>query len=184
MSVLFITMTPESLDSYYQEIGRAGRDGERADATLFFRRQDIGAQSYKTGAGKVDPETLEGVLNKLAGAADPVPVKELAEDAGLSQRKAEAVLQTLEDAGAVESLPAGEVELVPSADLAEAVSSAVEAREQRREANRERLEQMRAYADAHSCRREILLRYFGDTFTGPCGFCDNCEGLTAPSNRD
>jgi superfamily II DNA helicase RecQ len=41
--------------------------------------------------------------------------------------------------------------------------------------NLERLEQMRGYADTVGCRREYLLRYFGDDFTGPCHNCDNCE---------
>jgi len=39
----------DSLDSYYQEIGRAGRDGEKAEAVLFFRTEDLGIQKFHTG---------------------------------------------------------------------------------------------------------------------------------------
>ena len=37
---------------------------------------------------------------------------------------------------------------------------------------------MQEYADTSACRRELLLRYFGDEFTGPCNNCDNCEAAT------
>jgi ATP-dependent DNA helicase RecQ len=39
----------DSLDSYYQEIGRAGRDGEKAEAILFFRTEDLGLQKFHAG---------------------------------------------------------------------------------------------------------------------------------------
>jgi ATP-dependent DNA helicase RecQ len=139
---------PDSLDSYYQEIGRAGRDGEKAEAILFYRKADIGAQSFKTGEGRIDLDVLE----RLAETGDPEAV---AQEAGLSTRKLMSALQRLEDAGTPEA--------------------AVALQEQRREMKKERLEAMRAYADLAACRREHLLRYLGDDFTGPCSGCDNCD---------
>ncbi|MDF3015646.1 MAG: ATP-dependent helicase, RecQ family, partial [Thermomicrobiales bacterium] len=139
---------PDSLDSYYQEIGRAGRDGEKAEAILFYRKADIGAQSFKTGEGRIDLDVLE----RLAETGDPEAV---AQEAGLSTRKLMSALQRLEDAGTPEA--------------------AVALQEQRREMKKERLEAMRAYADLAACRREHLLRYLGDDFTGPCAGCDNCD---------
>ncbi|MBV9157012.1 MAG: RecQ family zinc-binding domain-containing protein [Acidobacteriaceae bacterium] len=61
------------------------------------------------------------------------------------------------------------------ADLEQAAQSVAERQEERQEVNKARLEQMRAYADTAVCRREHLLRYFGEAFTGPCKYCDNCE---------
>ncbi|HEV2279976.1 MAG TPA: ATP-dependent DNA helicase RecQ, partial [Acidobacteriaceae bacterium] len=51
----------DSLDAYYQEIGRAGRDGKPAEAVLFYRAQDISAQRYKTGSGNIKTAEMEAV---------------------------------------------------------------------------------------------------------------------------
>jgi ATP-dependent DNA helicase RecQ len=166
---------PDSLDSYYQEIGRAGRDGERAEAILFFREQDIGAQAFHTGQGKVDAQQLEEVVEVIAEQEQPVAPKEIVEETSLSARKLTGVIQRLEDVGVVETLPTGEVQLRESADFEQAVLEVAEHQEQRKEMNKERLSRMREYADTSSCRREHLLRYFGDPFHGPCQNCDNCE---------
>ncbi len=166
---------PDSLDAYYQEIGRAGRDGEKADAILFFRRQDIGAQAFHTGQGKVDTKQLESIAETLSEKDEPVEPEELAEEVNLSTRKLTNALHRLEDAGAVEVLPTGEVQLAEDTDITEATEEAAEQQEQRKERNKERLREMREYADTTTCRRELLLRYFGDDFTGPCQNCDNCE---------
>jgi ATP-dependent DNA helicase RecQ len=164
----------DSLDSYYQEIGRAGRDGKNADAVLFFRRQDIGAQSFKTGEGRIPTEVLEQVIERVAGEEVPVDPNALAKDVGLSPRKLTSALQRLQDAGALETLPTGEVR-ASDADPAEAVQVAAQEQDAVREGKRERLQKMREYAETMGCRREMLLRYLGDAFQGPCGRCDNCE---------
>lgn len=165
----------DSLDAYYQEIGRAGRDGEKAEAVLFYRSEDIGAASFKAAEGKLAPEEAKRVAEIIADQDGPVEPAEIGEHANLSERKLTTAIHRLEDTGAVEVLPTGEVQLGVDADLNEAARLAAEEQERRREIKRHRLRQMQEYAETSACRREHLLRYFGDEFTGPCSRCDNCE---------
>src|SRR4029079_4822545 len=51
---------PESLDAYYQEIGRAGRDGDAAATVLFYRQEDLGLRKFFTSAS-ADPVILQRV---------------------------------------------------------------------------------------------------------------------------
>jgi ATP-dependent DNA helicase RecQ len=168
----------DSLDSYYQEIGRAGRDGQKAEAVLFFRREDLGVQKFRTGEGKLEPEQIERVADIISDQEGPVEPEEIADKTDLSERKLATVIHRLEDVGALEVLPSGEVELDEKADVTEAAHAAAEEQERRKEIRQERLRQMQEYADTSACRREHLLRYFGDDFTGPCNNCDNCEAAT------
>jgi ATP-dependent DNA helicase RecQ len=167
---------PESVDSYYQEVGRAGRDGEPAHAILFYRPEDLGLRRFFAGTGRVGVDELREVAEAVSGARDPIAPTELQERTELSQTKLATAISRLEDAGAVEVLPTGHVASQPSAPpVDEAVEEALETEEDRREFERSRLDMIRAFAETAGCRREFVLSYFGEPFAGPCGHCDNCR---------
>jgi ATP-dependent DNA helicase RecQ len=161
---------PESLDSYYQEVGRAGRDAEPADAILFYRPQNAGIRKFHAGSGKLDESQVEHVLEALSkGPADPPAV---ANASGVGPKKTEAILQQLADEGVVDYHD-GVFEIRQGVDAHESISSVVAHNELLRQRRKERLQQMQTYAAIATCRREFLLRYFDDEW-GACVNCDNC----------
>src|SRR3954453_13877058 len=180
---VFHAEVPESVDSYYQGGGRAGRDGEPASAILFFRPEDLGLRRFFAGSGHIGADELSEVAEIVGAARDPVDPADLQERTELSQSKLATAVSRPEDAGAVEVLPTGHVAARPDAPpLDDAVREALDEEEDRREFARSRLEMMRAFAETDGCRREFVLSYFGEPFDGvPCGHCDNCRaGKTAP----
>jgi ATP-dependent DNA helicase RecQ len=90
---------PKNIESFYQEIGRAGRDGAAAQTVLFYSFADVA--TYKEMLAENSPANLGLQLAKL--------------------------------------------------------------------------ERMQQYADAHTCRRQILLSYFSEELPEPCGNCDVCR---------
>jgi ATP-dependent DNA helicase RecQ len=173
----------ESLDSYYQEIGRAGRDGEPAEALLFYRAEDLGLRRFFAGGGQVDVAEIGAVLEAVSDAGGPIEPARLQEATQLSETKLATAISRLEDVGAVAVLPDGEVEPAPLAALRrQAIEAAAEEEAKRRLLDRSRVDMMRGYAETDGCRREFVLSYFGEPFDAPCGNCDNClAGRSAAS---
>jgi ATP-dependent DNA helicase RecQ len=168
--------SPASLDSYYQEVGRAGRDGDPAEVALLHHAKDLNLQKFLT-ARRPKPEALRAVLGAFDDAGE-LTAADLRARSGLGAARATAALNLLEQAGAVLTGTDGRMRRgdVPAAA---AVQRAVEIAERHRGAVRSRIEMMRGYAETTDCRRRLLLGYFGEQLVDPCGHCDTCEAGTA-----
>jgi ATP-dependent DNA helicase RecQ len=165
----------ESLDAYYQEIGRAGRDGEPAEAVLFYRPEDLSLRRFLSAGGTVDGDDAAAVVDAVDEAGGDTTLEDLAESVDLSDRKATQTVNLLDELGAVERGPGGEVTVTGEVSAGEAAAAVEEAEQARKDVDASRLEMMRGYAETRTCRRRFLLTYFGEDFDRLCGHCDTCD---------
>ena len=163
---------PESLDTYYQEAGRAGRDGEPARAVLLYRPEDLSLGRFFSG-GVPSRDDVAAVV-RAASRVDPGDRQAVQAATGLGPRKAGRLLNLRQD---VLNAPH------PPQRPEEVVDAMLERAEAHRAWQRTRVEQVRAYAESDRCRAELLLGYFGERLPEPCGRCDRCEAGTAEQAR-
>ncbi|TDC31332.1 RecQ family ATP-dependent DNA helicase [Micromonospora sp. 15K316] len=168
---------PDSPDSYFQEIGRAGRDGAPARVLLLWQAEDVGLRRFFSG-GLPDSTELRDLAALLR--EKPRTRKELREPTGLGPRKLGHYLSLLEQVGAAEPRAKGRIGVPRYApEPVDAAAAALAEAERQQALTRSRTDMMRAFAETTGCRGQALLAYFGEQMTEVCGHCDNCHAGTS-----
>ena len=161
-----------SLDAYYQEIGRAGRDGAVSQVRLLHRYEDFDRARHFVTRGVSGAPVAQAAAALAAG-----------ERIEHGTRQLTAALTRLADLGAATWQADGEVSWAGTMSVESALTASDAETERENEIERTRLTMMRRYADHPGCRRSFLLSYFGQDYPGPCGNCDN-DGTRAELRAD
>jgi predicted amidophosphoribosyltransferase/DNA-binding NarL/FixJ family response regulator len=176
---------PSTVEAYYQEVGRAGRDGKPARAILLYAPEDRALQEWFIENNAPEPRQVEHLHRLLAKNAAPtwfLPAV-LQRQTGMNDTHLRSALQQLELANALRRVGDVQgkigVEIISTAppDLRASTAQI----EKQRAHKRALLAQMIGYAETNACRRRLILDYFGDQ--GNADAADCCDNHVAAGTQ-
>ncbi len=175
---------PDSLETYYQEAGRAGRDGLPAKAVLLYRLEDKRIQTFFQAGRYPKPAELEALYQALASSttagetpasllsfrtlseaegkesAVALPAQTIAESAQISLRRTQVILNLLTEAKLIRRTRKGYLLTSAASPDQAALESLLTTYTDRATRDKDRLAEMMHYAESSTCRVQLIRAYF------------------------
>lgn len=163
------TQIPASLIHYYQEIGRAGRDGKLAYIILFYNQKDIELQEHFIENSKPSIEKYQRVIKTLK--KEPLGEYQLMRETNLTQTQVRIIKSDLIEQGIIKEVHYGNQKKYEYQFNAPPLDTKVF--EQLRKIKFEELFKIIQYVNSDKCRMKFLCDYLGNTLLNICDRCDN-----------
>jgi ATP-dependent DNA helicase RecQ len=166
---------PGSVEAFYQEIGRAGRDGLESRTVLMYNFGDRKMQEFFLEKNYPAISDVDRVARALNG--EFAPVEYLQRRLKMDSETLDRSLEKLIGAGVATMDMNGDVRATEPQSGRAGENSWKTGYEAQVDARRAQIDRMVAFAEGHTCRMTALVQHFGDTTDrrGPCGRCDVCR---------
>jgi ATP-dependent DNA helicase RecQ len=184
-TVIHRTM-PDSVESYWQEAGRAGRNGDPSDCVLMFRSEDRAAHEHLHRRSRPSMSTLAKMVHVTSKVQHATPTDDvIARVCGIAEVARSGAVSLIEDLDRFGYLTHFKTGIRWRGDPQTAMDELARHHERQVDIEWSRLDMVAAYAETSGCRRRFLLNYLGDEYHAElCLRCDNCLRIAEQRSVD